>query len=142
MPYVRIYSQDVPLEQKRFMTQKLIDITLRALQLRAEERNRITIQFLPQTQGWGSDRFVPAVPPGIDFTLEVMGHDLTEEKKRAFTEEATSMIAHLAPLKPRSLITRLLRAKADTRRQIALQFNDLSPAISDPFIVEPEDQAA
>ena len=45
MPYLRVYSQAVPIEQKRVIAEKLIEITLRTFHLRAQERNRITIQF-------------------------------------------------------------------------------------------------
>jgi hypothetical protein len=129
MPYLRVRSQALPIDQKRVMAQKLIEITLHAFHLRAEERNQITIQFISQAPADGNDL------KDADFTLEVIGHDLTEEKKAAFTEETTGMISHLMPHKPRGLIARLLRAKADTHGQISLQFQELSPAISDPFVV-------
>lgn len=118
------------------MAQKLIEITLHAFHLRAEERNQITIQFISQAQADGNDL------EDADFTLEVIGHDLTEEKKAAFTEETAGMITHLTPLKPRGMLARLLGVKADTHRQIALQFHELSPAISDPFVVDPLSRAA
>jgi hypothetical protein len=131
MPYLRVRSQALPIDQKRVMAQKLIEITLRAFHLRAEDRNQITIQFISQTPADCNDL------KDADFTFEVIGHDLTEEKKAAFTEGTTGMIARLIPLKPTGLIARLLGAKADTHRQIALQFHELSPAISDPFVVYP-----
>ena len=123
MPYLCVHSQALPIEQKRVMAQKLIEITLRTFHLRAEERNQITIQFISQAPERGSDL------KDADFTLEVIGHDLTEEKKAAFTEETAGMMTHPMPLKPSGLIARLLGAKADTPRQIALQFHELSPAI-------------
>jgi hypothetical protein len=136
MPYLRVHSQALPIDQKRVMAQKLIEITLHAFHLRAEERNQITIQFISQAPADGSDL------KDADFTLEVLGHDLTEEKKAAFTEETAGMITRLMPLKPRRLIARLLGAKADTRRQIALQFHELNPAVSDPAVVYPLRRAA
>ena len=129
MPYLRVRSQALPIDQKRVMAQRLIEITLHAFHLRAEERSQITIQFISQEPERGSDL------ADADFTLEVIGHDLTEEKKVAFTNETAGTITHLIPLKPRGLIARLLGAKVDTHRQIALQFHELSPAISDPFVV-------
>ncbi len=142
MPYLRVHSQPLPIEQKRVMAQKLIEITLRAFHLRPEERNQITIQFISQAPARDGGPFPRAVPKDAGFTLEVIGHDLTEEKKAAFTEEAAGIITHLMPLKPVGLIARLLGAKAETHRQIALQFHELSPAISDPFVVDPLRRAA
>ena len=131
MPYLRVRSQALPIDQKRVMAQKLIEITLHAFHLRAEERSQITIQFISQAPAHGNDM------KDADFTLEVIGHDLTDEKKAAFTEQTTGMIAHVIPLKPKGLIARLLGAKADMHRQIALQFHELSPAVSDPFVAYP-----
>ena len=88
------------------------------------------------------DGFRSAIPPDADFTLEVLGHDLTEKKKRAFAEEAPAVPTHLMPGKPWSRIARLLGIKADTPPQIALQFQELSPAISDPFVMDPESWVA
>jgi hypothetical protein len=129
MPYLRIYSRAVPIEQKRIIAEKLIEITLRTFQLRAQERNRITIQF-------------QAIPRGSDFTLEVIGHDLTDEKRKAFAEEASHMLTGLVPVKPRSRIARLLGIEWDAPRQVVLQFDELSPAISDPFVADLERWAA
>jgi hypothetical protein len=128
MPYLRVYSPDVPIQQKRVIAQRLIEITLRTFRLPAQERNRITIQFLP-------------VPGEADLRLEVIGHDLTEEKKNAFAEEARAMLTHLAPVKPRSRIASFLGTHCDAPWQIVLQFDELSPAISDPFVY-PERRAA
>ena len=136
MPYLRVRSQALPIDQKRVMAQKLIEITLHAFHLRAEERSQITIQFLSEAPEPDRDR------KDADFTLEVIGHGLTEEKKAAFAEETAGMITQLIPAKPRGLIARLLGSKADTQRQIALQFHELSPAISDPFVVYPPSRAA
>ena len=129
MPYVRVYSQAVPIEQKRVIREKLIEITLRTFHLRAQERDRITIQF-------------QAIPRGSDFTLEVIGHDLTEEKRKAFAEEASAMLTRLVPVKPRSRIARLLGITWNAPRQVVLEFDDLNPAISDPFVADPERRIA
>jgi hypothetical protein len=107
------------------MAEKLIELTLRTFHLRAQERNRITIQF-------------QSIPRGSDFTLEVIGHDLTEERRKAFAEEASAMLARLVPVKPRSRIARLLGIKWDAPPQIVLRFDELSPAISDPFVADLE----
>jgi hypothetical protein len=142
MPYLRLYSQDVPIEQKRVISQKLIEITLRTLQLRAEDRHRISIQFIPLAEVSAVDGFRPMIPRDAGLMLEVLGHDLTERKKRVFYEEAAATLAPLVPLKPKNIVARILGIRADTPRQIALQFKELSPAISDPFVFEAEQEAA
>jgi hypothetical protein len=52
------------------------------------------------------------------------------------------MLTPLVPVKLRGRIARRLGIKTDATRQIALQFNELSPAISDPFIVDSQQRAA
>jgi hypothetical protein len=140
MPYLRLYARDLPIEQKRAIAQKLIQITLRTFHLRPDQRYRTSIQFITRSQAVNGPK--PAIPRGADFTLEVMGHNLTEEKKRAFAEEAVAMLTPLVPVKLRGRIARRLGIKTDATRQIALQFNDLNPAISDPFVVDPQRRAA
>ncbi len=140
MPYLRLYARDLPIEQKRFIAQKLIEITLRTFHLRSDQRYRTSIQFITRSQTVNGPK--PAIPRGADFTLEVMGHNLTVEKKGAFAEEAVAMLTPLVPVKLRGRIARMLGIKANSRQKICLQFNDLSPAVSDPFIVDSQRLAA
>ncbi|MGA9566970.1 MAG: hypothetical protein WBS19_15710 [Candidatus Korobacteraceae bacterium] len=141
MPYLRVYARELPIEQKRVIAQKLIEITLRTFKLRANQRYQTSIQFITR-QSSGLDDRPAAIPRGADFSLEVIGHNLTEEKKRAFAEEAAAMLASVAPVRPGARIARLLGLKPNSSRQVALQFNELSPAISDPFLVDPHGWAA
>jgi hypothetical protein len=142
MPYLRLYARKLPIEQKRVIAQELIEITLRTFKLRANQRYQTSIQFVTQPQVSGIDGLQAAIPRGADFTLEVIGRNLTEEKKRAFSEEAAALLTPMAPVRLGSRIARLLRIKAKSPRQIALQFNELSPAISDPFVVDGQYRAA
>jgi hypothetical protein len=53
------------------------------------------------------------------------------------------MLTRLVPVIPRSRIARILGIKWDAPSQIVLQFDELSPAISDPFVADLEpDRAA
>jgi hypothetical protein len=126
MPYLRVYGSDVPLAQKRLIAQKLIEITLRAFQLRAEDRHRISIQFIPLPRFSAVAGLEPVIPHEAGFLLEVNDHDLTEEKKRAFAEEAKPMLTQELATKPGSPLARLLGIKPDISRQVALQFNELN----------------
>jgi hypothetical protein len=143
MPYLRYYhSQDVPIEQKRVIAQKLIDITIHAFRLRTEERSRITIQFIKKPKECDAEGWQLAIPRDTDCTLEVMAHDLTEGKKNAFTAEAGAMLAHSIPVKQRSLISRVLRLASGPPARVALQFSELNSAVSDPFVASSERLAA
>jgi len=141
MPYLRLYARDLPIEQKRVIAQKLIEITLRTFKLGANQRYQTSIQFITRLVS-GVDGLRAAIPHGADFTLEVIGHNLTEEKKRAFAEEAAAMLTPMAPVRLGSRIARMLGIKANSRQKICLQFNELSPAVSDPFIVDSQRLAA
>lgn len=136
MPYLLVRSQALPIDQKRIVAQKLIEITLHAFHLRAEERSQITIQFISQALAPSNDL------GGATFTVEVIGHGLTDEKKAAFTEETSGMIAHLMPLKPKGLLARLLGSKANAQRQVALQFHELSATTSRPYAADRFGRAA
>jgi hypothetical protein len=141
MPYLRLYARELPIEQKRVIAQKLIDITLRTFKLRANQKYQTSIQFITR-QVSGVDGLRATIPRGADFTLEVIGHNLTEEKKKAFAEEAAAMLTPMAPVRLASRIARLLGIKAKSPQQIALQFNELSAAVSDPFVVDSQQLAA
>jgi len=123
MPYLRLYARDVPIEEKRLIAQKLIDITLRAFHLRPDERSRITIQFVPKeplSDGGVEPAGAPWQP--ADMTLEVSGKDLTDESRRVFVEQAAPLLTNSAFVKPKSRIARLIGIKADAGRQVAFQF--------------------
>ena len=142
MPYLRVYAQGLPAEQKRVIAQKLIEITLRTFKLHAAQRYQTSIQFITLPPLSGVDEPPAAIAREGDFTLEVIGHNLTEDKKRAFAKEAAAMLAHVVPMKPRNRFARVLGIKTKQSQQICLQFNELSPAVSDPFIMDSQHCAA
>jgi hypothetical protein len=127
MPYLRIFSPDVPLAQKRLIGQKLIEITSRAFQLRAEDRHRINIQFILVPRIASVNGFGPAIPRDADFFLEVNHNGLTEEKKRAFAEEVKPMLSQVLGAKRGTWFTRLLGVGPGISRQVALLFNEFNP---------------
>jgi hypothetical protein len=141
MPYLRLYSREIAVENKHDVVQKLIEITLRAFCLRPEERHLITVQFIPSPVDEIDDS-QPQIPRGADFMLEVIAHHLTETKKRKFGEEAATLLTPLLPTKARSRIAHLLGVKSDLPSRVALEFSELSPAISDPFTLDTEPRAA
>jgi len=125
MPYIRLYSREVSLGEKRLLAEKLISITLRALRLRPEERDQITIQFVPRD--WSPAAFDSLLPLNeATAVLEVSDHNLTVQKITAFVEAAAPMLSQSAAVKPPGRIARMLRKEADPARQIAFQFNDTS----------------
>jgi len=142
MPYLRLHLPEVPIERKRVIAQKLIEITMHAFRLHPQQRYQVSIEFISEPKSNAGNRFGPLSKRDADCIFEVMGHDLTEEKKRAFAEETATLLAPLLPLKSRMRIVRLLGVKPDVSRQIAFQFGELSPAVSEPFVVHPGAQAA
>jgi hypothetical protein len=126
MPYLRLYSPDLPISRKRVIAQKLIEITLRTFHLPAEGRYSITIQFIPLPQLCAVPALRAPIPSDADSTLEVNDGHLSEERKNAFAEEARAMLARVLPSKPKARIARLFGMKADSARQVALQFNEIA----------------
>jgi hypothetical protein len=141
MPYLRLYARDLPIQQKRAIAQSLIDITLRTFKLRANQRYQTSVQFITVSPSDVGDQQAE-IPHGADFTLEVIGHNLTEEKKRAFAEEAAALLTPMAPKRLGPRIVRLLGIRANAHLQIALQFHELSPAVSDAFVLHAQPWAA
>jgi hypothetical protein len=135
MPYVRLYSRHLQIEQKRVIAQKLIEITLRAFRLRADERYQTSIQFITVPRWRVGNDVQPPMERENEFMVEVLGHDLTDRKKRAFAEEASAMLSDLVPPGPWSRIARVFGIRGDRPEHVALQFHELSPAISDPLVV-------
>lgn len=142
MPYLRLYSAEVPIEQKRVIAQKLIEITMHAFCLRPEERYQISIEFISEPKSSAASWIGRSSLRDADCIFEVLGHDLTEEKKRVFAGETAVVLTPLLPLKSKMRIARLLGVKPDVSPQIAFQFGELSPAISEPFVVHFSSQAA
>jgi hypothetical protein len=142
MPYLRLYSRNLPIDQRRVIAQRLIEITLRTFHLRADQRYRTTIQFITLPGVGGADELQSVIPRNADFALEVIGHNLPEEGKKAFTDEAEDMLARLAPLKLGIRIAQILRIRPGSPRRVDLRFSELAPAISDPFFVDSQHRAA
>jgi hypothetical protein len=143
MPYLRLYSSEMTIQQKRLLAQRLTDITLRTLQLRSDQKNLITIQFVPFPEAAAADKELAAiVPSGADIAVEVVGHNLTVNKRKAFTDEVSAVLTGLVPAKRVGWIGRLLRREANAARQIALQFNELVPEDAGCSFEEHERMAA
>ena len=129
------------MEQKRVLAQKLIDITLHTFQLPPEQRNRMNVQFVTESQ---LDRLDgrEVIPRDADFKLEVIVHDLTESRKRAFGEQATSTFAELEPPTRWERIGRMMGLSSAPAHRVVFQFDELSPAVSDPLVMEQDRLAA
>jgi len=140
MPYLRVYSRGLPIEQKRVMAQKLTEITLRTFQLPPEQRNRMIVQFVTESQLDGVDGHAP-LPNDVDFKLEVIIRHPTESRKKAFGEEAVRIFTELAPPSLWKRISRAIGVKTVSTR-VVCQFNELSPGVSDPFVVNQDRLAA
>jgi len=141
MPYLRVYSRGLTIEQKRIIAKKLMEITLRTFQLPPEQRNRMTVQFVTESQVDRLDGHA-VLPGNVDFKLEVILHHPTESGKRAFREEAASTFAEFAPPTHWELITRMMGIHSASDERVIFQFSELSPAVSDPFVLDHDRSAA
>jgi hypothetical protein len=143
MPFIRLYSRDVPLDEKRLLAQNLISITLRTFDLRPEERDQITIQFLPRASQNSTGKR-SAKPSEV--TLEISDHDLRVEKITAFVREATPLLKQSKAVRGQSPIARWLGIRPDESRQVAFQFNEMESSsrsrIDEPFADVPQRKAA
>ncbi len=123
MPYIRLYSREVSLEEKRLLAQKLISIALDALQLRPEERNKINVQFIGR-------KLLPTVVDSLFHSdkpaalLEISDHDLTVRKITAFVDAAIPILSQSTVVGLKVRIARLLGIAPDASGQIKFQFND------------------
>jgi phenylpyruvate tautomerase PptA (4-oxalocrotonate tautomerase family) len=124
LPYLRLYCSEIPVEQKRVIARHLMDITLRTFALRREDRRRMIVQF---KELWQANKAADStcVNQKDDCILDVNADGLTDEKKRAFADEATPMLARSLHREPESRLARFLGFKAEPTRQITIQFNDL-----------------
>lgn len=142
MPYLRLHVPELSIEQKRLIAQRLIEITLRTFHLPPKERSSVSIQFVSLPPVGAANPVWPSTQRDSDCVLEVMGHDLTEETKRAFAAEAVAMLDQFLPLRLKNRIARLFVIKPKFPRQIGFQFRDLGAAISEPFVVHPHSRVA
>jgi hypothetical protein len=85
----------VPIERQRAIAQKLVEITMHAFRLRPQERYQVSIEFISEPKSNAGNCFGLLSKRDADCIFEVMGRDLTEEKKRAFAEETAAFVAPL-----------------------------------------------
>ena len=124
MPYLRLYSREVSLAEKRMLAEKLIRVTIGAFQLRPEERSNITVQFVPRQLAPGSfDAVFSADEPSA--VLEVSHEDLTVHKIQALVDAATPVLQQSAAVPRPGPIARMLHRQADPARQVGFQFNEM-----------------
>ncbi len=125
MPYLRLYSREVSLAEKRMLAEKLIRITLGAFQLQPDERSNITVQFVPRHFAAGSvDSAFSADEPSA--VLEISHQHLTVHKIQALVEAAMPVLQESAAVPRPGRIARMLHMHADPARQIGFQFNETS----------------
>ena len=70
MPYLRVYSRGLPIEKKRIIAQRLIEITLHTFQLPPGQRNQVPLEFVTESPLDRLDGHA-LIPGDADFKLEV-----------------------------------------------------------------------
>ncbi len=136
MPYIRLYSRNVPLHEKRWIAQRLISITQRCFHLLPENADNITIQFLPRHKSpamtQACDNISAQTP---DMMLELSSEELPQEAVSSFVEAAAPMLSHSAAVGRRGQLARMLRLGGNETRQIAFQFHQLNSLTDDVPVV-------
>lgn len=96
MPYLRLISPDLPLEQKRNIAHELTRHALEALRLNADERENVSVTFLPyhlSNYARGGQLLADGDLP--DYTLEVAAPGLTREDKEHLVANLTEHLRRL-----------------------------------------------
>ena len=135
MPYIRVYLPKASVDDRRFIARKLIDVTLRTFHLRADERHRISVEFVSSSPARWADYLVHEAEDREDFMVEVMAHELSEERERAFSNAAAAVLDEFLTFRWQSRIARLLGINMHAHPKIAFRFGELNPAVSEPFVV-------
>jgi hypothetical protein len=130
MPYIRLYSQSIPLHRKRSIAQQLISITERVFQLSPEECANINVQFLPPPLPGDLAPMDPSSETA-DVFVDVSDRYLTAEKMRAFVEASAPMLSSAVLTGENRHFAHLLGLQADTCLQVAFQFNVSGAAYRD-----------
>jgi hypothetical protein len=117
MPYLRLYLPEISITRKRQLAQKLIKTTLRTFQLRASDRDQITIQFLPEARAQKCARC----------RVEVAGHDLAPANKQAFAQDVTPVLLRSLQLDGKSRLAAMVGIKTERPPQVDVSFLELPP---------------
>ena len=126
MPFLRLYSRDVPLDEKRSIAQKLISITIDAFHLTPVDRDLICIQFVPRHRSPAAASVLHDEPQQpSEMVLEVLDDDLTVEKITAFVQAATPVLSRSSAASRLSHFARLLGIRLVPSRQVAFQFSEM-----------------
>jgi hypothetical protein len=118
MPKIRVYARELPMEEKNAIARELVSIACSAFQLRAEERSRVMVQFLPRFSA--ESRYAPDAA----VLVEVSGDRLSGSRMSEFVDAARAMLFESPAVKPLSRIGRWFGIEANPARQIAFQFED------------------
>lgn len=127
MPYIRLYSKEISLGEKRLLAEQLISIALNAFQLSPKERYKISVQFVPRSLS-------PAAIDSLFRTeaaaavLEVCDPNLTVHHVTSFVEAATPVLGESTVVRRTHRMARMLGLTPNPSRQIAFQFNETRSA--------------
>lgn len=116
MPYLRLYSPELSVEQKRSIARELTDGVLRALHLPEQARSWTTVHFMPfqpEDMAIGGELVLDTGQP--DYHLEIVDRALSRDKKSALNRDLTPLLA------------RLLGVPDDQRNRIHLIFRSYEP---------------
>ena len=133
MPSIRLYSRPASLDEKRWVTQRLLPIAARALSLAPDERKEINIQFVTRSASTIERAGLSRTVASADVVVEVCGSQLTAEQITAFADAAAPMLSASPLTTRRSRFARMLGIKADPSNQVSFQFKVARDRKGDQF---------
>ncbi len=104
MPILRLYSPELPLNQKRRIARELTDMLVHVLDLSEYQRHYCMIYFISMgLEEIAVGGKLLCDTRGYEYYLDIYERDLTLSKKQLLLEECTSLLRHLLNLSSENL---------------------------------------
>jgi phenylpyruvate tautomerase PptA (4-oxalocrotonate tautomerase family) len=101
MPYLRLYSPELSLDQKRRIARELTEAMMKILHQKEDERYWCTLQFVPyRLEDFAVGGRLAYDSMQADYYLEYGDHHLTQERREKIAQGLTPLLAELLDLKP------------------------------------------
>jgi phenylpyruvate tautomerase PptA (4-oxalocrotonate tautomerase family) len=100
MPYLRFYTPELTVEQKRDIARDITEAMLRALRLPLEARDWTIVHFFPfSPENYAVGGVLSSDSGVVDYHLEVSDRSLTQPMRERIVAEVTPTLVRLLGLK-------------------------------------------
>lgn len=113
MPYIRLYSANLSLREKRLIARQLLSITQQSFGLSGDSCHNITIQFAPARIS----------RPGYCAVLEISGQKMEPSKMADFVSAVSPVLANRFGPGP---LRRLFGFQRSNAKMVAVEFNQMT----------------